>query len=428
MREIYCKHCGLELENGMCTCGSFLYPKNRIIVGSKKCDTCKSRIDADAIYCPYCGIPQNVDGNIRKLQNELKGANAKDVIEVYQNMDKKKGIKKRVSIFTPLISIVLIAIILAVSVTTFIMPVVRQMMDDYQMRKLLLETEEGANEKDAIPVQQGTIWNPRNIEETSQPIIEMKDTWIKRDGYYYAFDKNGDPVIEDWVTEVDEEGNEQKYYFDIDGKLVINSWIDGEYYVGSDGAMLKNQATPDGAFVDEDGRVIVQGIQNVQGEMETYVYHETSDSSDALAATKQKSAISGEIKGVDKEAKYELYVKDIIQVKDTITKGDLKCNVIYYIPVIDGTEEREVYKANIAIVNVFAEKFPNQIKALANEYMDLPKSITLNVVNQRNVTKSKVTIIMEGKLIPRKGLSEKKKFRLIYDRKSAQLIVSNISD
>ncbi len=428
MRKIYCKYCGLELENDMCTCDSFLYPRNKVIVGYKNCDTCKSKIDADAIYCPYCGIPQNVDGNIKKLQNELKGVNAKDVIEVYNKKDRKKGIDKKTPTYASLISIILVGIILVVSITTFIMPVVRQMIDDYKMRKLLLETEDSIKERVSNATPHNPIRDSYNDEETAQPIIEIKDTWIKRDGYYYTFDENGDPVIDDWVTYVDEDGNEQKYYFDIEGKLVINSWINGEYYVGSDGAMLKNQSTPDGAFVDEEGKVVIQGIQDTNGERETYVYYEPTNSSDTLAATSQKSAISAEIKGVDASKKYELYVKSITQMRDTIVKGDLNCNVVYYMPVMDGKEAREVNKINNAIADVFVEKFPNQIRALINEYKDLPKSITLNVVNQRNVTKSKVTIIVEGKLIPRKGLSEKKKFRLIYDRKSAQLIVSNISD
>lgn len=39
--------------------------------------------------------------------------------------------------------------------------------------------------------------------------------------------------------------------------MEANCWIDGKYYVGSDGAMLVNATTPDGYKVDENGVVIL---------------------------------------------------------------------------------------------------------------------------------------------------------------------------
>lgn len=50
----------------------------------------------------------------------------------------------------------------------------------------------------------------------------------------------------------------QWYYFDNDGYMVSNKWI-GNYYLGSNGAMLRNTTTPDGYKVGADGAWLVSG-------------------------------------------------------------------------------------------------------------------------------------------------------------------------
>ena len=40
-----------------------------------KCDTCGKEIDIDSNFCPYCGIPINVDGKNKELQKDLRGEN-----------------------------------------------------------------------------------------------------------------------------------------------------------------------------------------------------------------------------------------------------------------------------------------------------------------------------------------------------------------
>lgn len=45
------------------------------------------------------------------------------------------------------------------------------------------------------------------------------------------------------------------YYFQSNYRMAANQWLeDGTYYVGADGRMLKNAHTPDGYWVDADGR------------------------------------------------------------------------------------------------------------------------------------------------------------------------------
>lgn len=423
MKKNYCKYCGLELERGSCSCEQFLSFADEKINENKVCDTCGKRIDEDAVYCPYCGIPLDVDGNIKSLQKELRGENAPDVLEVYRNEDRRRGVKAskvKKSKLSFLFAFVIVLAMAAITYVTFLLPFVKQKIADYQLRK---ELEEAS-------INNELRLDPRNtkiVEETTQPILNLKDMWVERDGYFYAFDKNGDPVVDDWVTETDENGEEQKYYFDIDGKLVVNSWIDGEYYVGSDGAMLRDQSTPDGAYVDEDGRVLLQEGEGVDVTRETYVYYENPNSSETRSASNIKSSTSGEIRGVDPEKKYELYVKSIRQERDTLQKGDLKCNIIYYVPIIDGADEREVSNINGQIEESF-KKFKDEIVSIANSHTDLPKSIIFTTIEQRTLNSNRMNILAHGRVTPRKGLTEKRKFRFVYDRKSRKMTIADISE
>ena len=423
MKKIYCKYCGLELERGSCTCEQFLSTGNKKVGKNKICDTCDRRIDNDAVYCPYCGIPLDVNGDIKPLQKELRGENAVDVLEFYRNQDKKKGSKAkkvRTSKIATIITTILILMIISITFITFLLPIVKQRIFDYQLKK----------ELESAVLSGETYSNIEKIEvekETSQPLLDLKDMWVKRDGYFYAFDESGDPVVDDWVTETDENGEEKKYYFDIDGRLVVNSWIDGEYYVGADGAMLKDQSTPDGAYVDEDGRVLLQGGEGVEVVKETYVYYENPNSSETRQASKLKSSTSGEIRGVDPEKKYELYVKNIRQERETVQKGDLKCNIIYYVPIIEGADEKEVININEEMEESF-KSFKNELISMANSERELPKSIIFNVIEQRTLNSNRMNILAHGRVTPRKGLAYKMKFRFIYDRKSKKITITDISE
>ena len=58
--------------------------------------------------------------------------------------------------------------------------------------------------------------------------------------------------------------NGKWYYFEESGYMAANKWINGTYYVGSDGAMLTNTTTPDGYKVDENGAWIQEAGQITQ--------------------------------------------------------------------------------------------------------------------------------------------------------------------
>ena len=428
MKKNYCKFCGLELENGRCSCDEFTTSGEKVSKKFIVCDTCGKKIDADSKFCAYCGIPVNVDGNIPKLQKELKGENAIDVIKFYRDKE-KSGESKKVNMnfpFSFVFSIALVMLIVGIAFGYFLRPILKRVIDDYNFRKMI-DSSDISDTKDIMHYKSVESYEVAPTE-TSQPVIEKGEKWLMVDGFYYCFDDEGLPIIDDWVTEVDEDGNENKYYFDIDGKLVVNSWIDGEYYVGSDGAMLKDQETPDGAYVDEDGRVLLKGGEEVPVERETFVYYEAPNSEAETKASTQKSSTSGEIRGVDPDKTYELYVKSLRTVRETIVKGDDKCNLIYYIPVIDGANEKEVKNINEKLEEAFNDKFKVLVKNYALASIELPKSITFNVVEQRTLNSNRMNILTHGRLIPRKGLNEKLKYRFIYDRKSKQILVSDITE
>ena len=118
----------------------------------------------------------------------------------------------------------------------------------------------------------------------------VKNEWVKVDDKYYFYDENGKLVKDAYVEDtyyVDENGvmvrntwhkdknNGKYYYFCDDGKyemdnwvnhngdwfyldntgaMVTNAWVEDLYYVDSEGKMLKNTITPDGYYVDENGR------------------------------------------------------------------------------------------------------------------------------------------------------------------------------
>ena len=96
-------------------------------------------------------------------------------------------------------------------------------------------------------------------------------------------------------------------------------------------------------------------------------------------------------------------------------------------PIIEGADEREVKRINEEIEETFL-KFKDELINMANRNRDLPKSIVFNVIEQRGLTSNRMNILSHGKLTPRKGLTEKKKYRFIYDRKSKKVMMQDITE
>ena len=72
--------------------------------------------------------------------------------------------------------------------------------------------------------------------------------WIQYNNKWYYLDTDGKYVRGDWK----QVGNDW-YYFDSNGGMLSNEWVDGKYYVDSNGKMLKDTITPDGYYVNANG-------------------------------------------------------------------------------------------------------------------------------------------------------------------------------
>ena len=77
------------------------------------------------------------------------------------------------------------------------------------------------------------------------------------DGYYVG--ASGAYLTNTWFKH-----DGKDYYVNGAGKVVKNAW-QGAYYLGEDGAMLKNQFTPDGYYVGETGAYLTNQKINVSG-------------------------------------------------------------------------------------------------------------------------------------------------------------------
>ena len=74
--------------------------------------------------------------------------------------------------------------------------------------------------------------------------------WKKNDKGWWYEEADGSYPTSAWKYI-----NNKWYYFDNIGYMVENRWI-GNYYLGSDGAMLVSTRTPDGYYVDANGKWI----------------------------------------------------------------------------------------------------------------------------------------------------------------------------
>lgn len=90
-------------------------------------------------------------------------------------------------------------------------------------------------------IQSGNQWWYRHGDGTC-----TKNDFETIAGQRYYFDANG-YMVTGW-----QKINGQHYYFNASGVMAMNTWV-GSYYLGSDGAKLKNQFTPDGYYVGESG-------------------------------------------------------------------------------------------------------------------------------------------------------------------------------
>lgn len=74
-------------------------------------------------------------------------------------------------------------------------------------------------------------------------------TWQQEGSNWKYLKDNGSFATTEWVQD-----NAKWYYFNEQSIMLTNQWINGQCYVGADGAMLTNTVTPDGYAVGADGK------------------------------------------------------------------------------------------------------------------------------------------------------------------------------
>lgn len=84
------------------------------------------------------------------------------------------------------------------------------------------------------------------------PITSFAQGWTQENDKWVYYESDGSLKM-GWFNDII---NSAWYYFDENGIMVTNSWIEsdgGKYYLSDDGKMLVNSVTPDGIYVNRDG-------------------------------------------------------------------------------------------------------------------------------------------------------------------------------
>lgn len=124
-------------------------------------------------------------------------------------------------------------------------------------------------------------------------------------GYWYQKDDSSYPILS-W-----QEIDGKWYYFNAEGYMAVSQWV-GNYYVGSDGAMLTNTTTPDGYKVGADGT----WIQNSSNS--TAANNNNNNSTDGLISAISRTPFDGYTVIVNTHSKkyHKPHCKDIKKIAD----------------------------------------------------------------------------------------------------------------
>ena len=465
MKKNYCEFCGQELEGSRCDCrglenlkeqGINIYNRKK-----KKCLYCGKKMFTDSNFCPNCGMPNDsvnvFDENLQKSlgydnENALSHINEEEFKKRRELIEKNLNQTLKIKILL-LIIIILLSLIL---VFKYVIPFGRQVALDMKFRNNnkideMRESSEKETNNDGPKVseivgpdendEEGSIDeededNDDNKEETTKKVIrdvKYKSEWVRRGGNFYAFDEEGEPIVNEWVEEVDEKtGAKSLYYFDKEGKLVTNGWVDNEYYVGADGKMLTNTYTPEGIRVDNDGKAILETeptttVEKTKSTKATQVFYDSPNGDGSVVSVEEVGETleqsvrttnnTGVIQGtVDKSA--ELYISSLKSYTTSYTKNDRKVNIKIYYPVIKGTNTAEVRDLNNAYKSFIESDFKDIIIKYINNYTEDLADITLNNVEQINMNKNRYWIKVSGRLTKATAKGANLSYRIRYDRKT----------
>lgn len=395
-REKYCKFCGRELDEGKCSCNAFLLSQNKEKKSKKEkiyivCDTCKAKVENDSNYCTNCGLPIHVNGKIEKLQKELEGLNAPDVIEVYGIKENKKKQKSNYSI--ALIAMIALAtFVFGVAIGLVIKPKIDNIIRKMAIRDSIAKEE--ITDTSTLVEEETKIDGPTVHEEILEPTEGTKKE---------------KQVKEDTSSEKKEEEEEETSSKMQDDEKKESEKEDDEKIETAEGKEARENPSDKKNLIDKTTKIDRESI-TIKRETETSI-PETTSIIDV--------DISGKIKGVSDEDKKnaELYIQSLRSVRDTVTRNGEKCEISYFAPVFAGKDAEEIRIVNAAYTYAFDQDFHEILQKLATSSSELPLSIVFTEVEQKNITKNRLFIVTHGKVTPRSGLTVRIRYRALYDRR-----------
>lgn len=442
MKKNYCEFCGQELGNTKCDCKGLEHLKEQGVNiynrKKKKCLYCKSKMFTDSNFCPYCGMPNDsvnvFDVNLQKSLG-YEDENALSHINVEEFKKRRDYIEKQLNQMIKIkISLIIIAVLLSlILVFKYILPFARQAALDRQfLENNKIDMSRGYKDLDE---EEGIIESSEDHDDSADKpssASKYKSEWVRRDGNFYAFDEDGEPIVDEWVEEVDEKtGAKSWYYFDIEGKLVTNSWVNNEYYVGADGKMYINTYTPQGIKVGKDGKAILETeptttVERTKSTKATQVFYDSPNGDGnviAVEEVKESTQVSlgsnntGIIKGdVDKSA--ALYISSLRSYTTSCTKNNKKVDIKIYYPLVRGTNSAEVKDINDKYKAYIENGFKDLIVKYITDYQEDLADMTLNTVEEINMNKNRYWIKVSGRLTKASGKGVNISYRIRYDRKT----------
>ena len=381
-REKYCKFCGRELDKGKCICEAFLNSQKNEKKPRREqsfivCDTCGTKVESDANYCINCGLPIHANGNIEKLQKELQGIGAPDVIEVYTGKTIKQRQQDKHSF--PLVAMIALStFVFGVAIGLVIKPrfdsfIRNKMIQNNLSEETLIETTS------TIIDSTTTINGPTAQEEILSPTAGTKK--------------------ENQNKEIETQSNED--------------------ITNTDKMEHNNIETEEGKESTNETENSKKNLIDKTTKTETVTIKMESETSIPETTSITDVEINGKIKGVSTDTKTvpDLYIQSLRSIKDTVTKDGETCEISYFAPVIAGKDTEEAKIANAAYTYAFNLDFHEILTKRAISSSELPLSIVFTEVEQRNITKNRLFIITYGKITPRSGLTIKVRYRALYDRR-----------
>ena len=365
--EKYCRYCGRELELGRCYCDEFIASKSKPKdkTRAKICDTCKSTVDADSVYCPYCGMPLLIDGNNKELQKELRGDNAKDVVKVYA-----KEMKTKNTFLFPL------SFVVSISVTTLLVGILFGYLIVPEIKKVIFNynfSRQAEMNGDLYGSPNGDMGETTDINYD----LETESGSIKENG----------PVAEE-ISAPTAPSNNKPTNADTN---INDEDLDEEETDEEDTETTKSRAS-----------TVKESTTKSQNDKE-----ETTETEETEETAKKAT----------------LWLEKATRIDDVVGNGVSECKLVFYFPTINGDDENEVALLSELYKYVYYADFMTQVKNYALEQPEFPVSIVFDVPKDQGGSSKVYRTKLTGHVTLASGLKHTINYTIIYSRSNSEIRV-----